>query len=56
MKTKREKTQGVTYTPDLSWKDHILEITVSTNRILGSLKESFVNSESNLWKNYIFHQ
>ena len=50
-KTKQEKDLGVTFTPDLSWKEHILEITARANRILGSLKEAFVNRDSHLWKN-----
>ena len=45
-KSKRVKDLGVTFTPDLSWKDHILEITARTNRILGSLKKAFVNRDS----------
>ena len=56
-KTKREKYLGVTFTPDfiiiraqnigpeafsnLTWKDHILEITARANMILGSLKKGF---------------
>ena len=50
-KTKREKDQGVTVTTDLSWKDHILEITARSNRILGSLKKAFVSRDSHLRKN-----
>ena len=45
-KTRREKDLGVTFTPDLSWKDHILEIRIliaRANRILGSLKKAFVS-------------
>jgi len=49
--TNREKDLGVTFTPDLSWKEHILEITARANRILGSLKKAFVNRDSHLWKN-----
>ena len=50
-KTKREKDLGVIFTSDLSWKDHILEITARSNRILGSLKKAFVSRDSQLWKN-----
>ena len=50
-KTNREKDLGVTFTPDLSWKYHILEITARANRILGSLKKAFVSRDSTLWKN-----
>ena len=32
-KTKREKDLGVTFTPDLNWKDQILEITTRANII-----------------------
>ena len=35
---KREKYLGETFKPDLSWKDHILEITDRANGILVSLK------------------
>ena len=48
-KTKQEK--DLTFTPDLSWKEHILEITARANRILGSLKKAFENRDSHLWKN-----
>ena len=49
-KTKREKDLGVIFRSDLSWKDHILEITARSNRILGSLKKAFVSRDSHLWK------
>ena len=45
-KTKREKDLGVTFTPDLSCKEHILEITARASWILGSLKKAFVNRDS----------
>ena len=32
-KTEREKDLGVTFTSDLNWKNQILEITASANRI-----------------------
>ena len=41
----------MTFTPDLSWKDHILEITATANRIIGSLKKAFSNRDSHFWKN-----
>ena len=41
----------VTFTPDLSWKDHILEIIARANRILVSLKDAFVCKDSQRWKN-----
>ena len=49
-KKKREKDQGVTLMPYLTWKDHILEIRARENRILVSLKKAFVSRDSNLWK------
>ena len=47
-KTRREKDLGVTFTSDLNWKDHILEITARANRILGSLKKAFVSRDPTL--------
>ena len=47
-KTKREKDIGEIFTPDLSWKEHILEITARSNRILGSLKKAFVSRDFHL--------
>ena len=42
----------MTFTPDLSWKEYILEITARTNRILVLLKKAFVSSDPHLWKNF----
>ena len=50
-KTELGKDQGVTFTSDLNWKNYIFEITVRANRILGSLKKSFVRGDPTLWKN-----
>ena len=52
IKTKREKDLRVTFTSDLNWKNHILKITVSVNRILGSLKKTFMSRDHTLWKNH----
>ena len=47
----REKYLGVSFTLYITWKEHTLEITARTNRILGSLKNVYVNRGPTLWKN-----
>ena len=42
-KKKREKDLGVT--PDLSWKDYILEIAARANRMIGSFKKRLLSVE-----------
>ena len=52
-KTEREKDLGVTFTPDLSWKDNILETTARANSILGSIKIAFVKKILVFGRTYI---
>ena len=54
-KTKREKNLGVTFTPDLSFKYHILEITARVNRILDSFKRPLWVEILIFGKIYTFH-
>ena len=54
-KIERIKDLGVTFTSDLNWKNHILEIKARPNIIFGSLKKAFVVETLLSEKIYISH-